>query len=278
MNERTVRNLPSRAGWLDRRRFVAIVASSLLAPPFTGDAQPAKVYRVGVVLEGGPYHAVIDGLRTGLKELGFEDGRHYVLQVSDLKGDRSAVPDTAKRLEAERVDLIFAVSTSTTVAIHRATANVPIVFYSGADPVAAGLVKSLAKPGGRLTGVHSLTSDLLPKRLEYLKEMVPGLRRALTLYDPENANARKVDALFPGADAMVVSQGRSRRYAVTRAWRARLLDGCSTADPQAFIRRGPSGARRALRARTCSGQRSEPAPDKPAALYCAPRPYCQRRR
>ena len=174
---------------ISRRAFLSTVAGGLLAAPLAAEGQQAgKVYRVGVVLEGGPYSAAIDGLRAGLKELGFEEGKQYVLHIRDMKGERTAIAETARNLEQEKVDLIYSVATSVSVAVQRATTSVPLVFYAGRDPVGAGLVKSLARPGGRLTGVYSRGTDsgFIGKRLEVLKECVPKLRRVLTFYDPDS--------------------------------------------------------------------------------------------
>ncbi len=152
-------------------------------------AQQAKLNRVGVILQGGPYYDAINGLRDGLKELRLTEGKHYVLEIRDAKGDLKAVEEAARHLEREKVDLIFAVATSVTIAVKRATANLPIVFYAGSDPVALGLVESFANPGGRLTGVHNQTTDITAKRLEILKEMLPKARRVLTFYNPSNRSA-----------------------------------------------------------------------------------------
>jgi ABC-type uncharacterized transport system substrate-binding protein len=177
---------------IKRRTFLVLTVGGFLAAPLPARAQLAgKTYRVGVVHLGGPYHAMIDGLRGGLKELGFEEGKHYVLHIRDVKGDPKALEPTAKALEQEKVDLIYSLSTSITLAVKRATASVPIVFYAGTDPVVVGLVKSYAKPGGRLTGVHSLTTELDAKRLQILKEMVPKLRRVAAFYDPGNRAAQE---------------------------------------------------------------------------------------
>ena len=177
---------------MDRRTFLAGTGAMLLAAPLAAEAQQAgKVYRVGVVLEGEPYYAAIDGLRAGLKELGFEEGKQYILQIRDVKGDRSAIVEAAKTLELERVDLIYAPATSVTLTVQRATTTVPIVFFVGGDPVAFGLIKSFAKPGGRLTGVNTRAVDLGAKRLEILKEALPKVRRVLVFYDPGNPSARE---------------------------------------------------------------------------------------
>jgi len=102
----------------------------------------------------------------------------------------AATETAARALESsEKVDVIVAIGTTTALAAKRATTEVPIVFAAGNDPVAAGLVESIAKPGGRLTGFHFATVDLTPKRLEILREIVPKLRRVVTFYDPRTAGA-----------------------------------------------------------------------------------------
>jgi putative ABC transport system substrate-binding protein len=161
----------------------------------TAEAGQAKVYRVGVILQGGWLYQVVDGLRDGLKELGLEEGKHLVLEIRDTKGDLKAVEQVAKSLEREKVNLLYAINTSVTIAVRRATADIPIVFFAGADPVALGLVDSFAKPGGRLTGVHGLVRDLTAERLEILKDILPKLRRVVTFYDPGNPVARESGGL-----------------------------------------------------------------------------------
>jgi putative ABC transport system substrate-binding protein len=146
--------------------------------------------RVGVVLEGGPYYAGVDGLREGLKAAGLEEGQRLALIVRDTEGDLSAVEAAARALEHDDgVDLIVAFAASVTLAVRRSTANVPIVFITGSDPVALGLVETIARPGGRLTGVHNINTDLMPKRFELLRELMPSLRRTVTFYDPSNRSA-----------------------------------------------------------------------------------------
>jgi putative tryptophan/tyrosine transport system substrate-binding protein len=167
------------------------VLAVVLASSYLAQAQQAKRYRVGVILQGGPYYDAIDGLRDGLRELGFEEGKHFVLEIRDTKGDLKAVEEAARNLERDKVSLIYAVATSVTIAVKRGTSDVPIVFYVGSDPVVLGLVESFAKPGGRLTGVHYLTTDLTAKRLEILKEILPKGHRVLTFYDPNNRSAQE---------------------------------------------------------------------------------------
>ena len=175
-----------------RRSVLAgIPIFALLALSLVAEAQQARVYRVGVVLQGGSYSATIDGLRDGLKELGLEDGKQVVLDVRDAKGELKSVEAAARSLEGEKVDLIYAIATSVALAAKRATKSVPIVFYAGTDPVAVGLVESFRKPGGRLTGIHGQLTDLTAKRLELLKEMIPKLHRVVTFYSPANPAAQQ---------------------------------------------------------------------------------------
>jgi putative ABC transport system substrate-binding protein len=150
---------------------------------------------VGVILHGGPLYQVVDGRREGLMELGIEEGKHLVFEIRDTKGDLKAVEQAAKNLEREKVNLLYAINTSVTIAARRATADTPIVFFAASDPVALGLVDNFAKPGGKLTGVHALVTDLTAKRLEILKEILPKLRRVVTFYDPGNPIAREASRL-----------------------------------------------------------------------------------
>ena len=169
------------------KKILALVSATLiLASAHVAEAGQAKVYRVGVILQGSEWYTVLDGLRDGLRELGLEEGKHLVLELRDTKGDLKAVDEAARNLERDKVDLLYAVTTSVTIGARRATADIPIVFLAGLDPIVSGLVDSFAKPGGRLTGVHFLVTDLTAKRLEILKEILPKLRRVVTFYDPNN--------------------------------------------------------------------------------------------
>ncbi len=176
---------------MSNKILATFLAALVLGCFHLAQAQPAKVYRVGVIHEGGTFYAVVDGLKAGLKELGLEEGKHYVLEIRDLKGDRKAAEEAARSLERGKVNLIYVVSTSPATVVKQATAEVPIVFAVGSDPVVSGLVESFAKPGGRLTGVHFLSADLTGKRLEILKEILPALHKVVTYYDPGNESALK---------------------------------------------------------------------------------------
>ena len=165
---------------------LAVILTLVSASPLAVAAQEARTYRIGVILQGGTYAAAVDGFRDELKELGLEEGKQIRLHVHDAKGDLKAVEAAARSLEAEKVDLIYAVATSVAVVVKRVTKRVPIVFYAGTDPVTSGLVRSLRSPGERLTGIYSQFADLGAKRLEILKAMVPTVRRVVTFYSPYN--------------------------------------------------------------------------------------------
>jgi putative tryptophan/tyrosine transport system substrate-binding protein len=184
-------------GW--RWSFGGLVVVALLVAAVAGDAQEPRVYRVGVILQGGSYSDAVTGLRLGLRQLGLEDGKHVVFLVHDVRGDLKAVEAAARTLESERVDLIYSLATSVTLATKAATTSAPIVFYAGTDPVAFGLVASFRKPGGRLTGIHGRFTELTAKRLELLKEMIPRLRRVVTFYTAHNPAAQ--ESMKSGRDA-----------------------------------------------------------------------------
>src|SRR5258706_6605152 len=178
-----------------RRRTVIPLLVLVLASVQLAQAQQPTVYRVGVIHEGGFCSVAVDGLKDGLRELGFAEGKQYVVELRDLKGNLNAVEDAARDLEREKVNLIYVLSTSPATVVKRVTVEVPVVFAVGSDPVVSGLVESFAKPGRRVTGVHFLSADLTGKRLEILKEILPDLRKVVTFYNPSNESAvRSVQA------------------------------------------------------------------------------------
>ncbi len=175
-----------------RAALAAVLAIGLLAAPYGAAGQaPGNVHRVGIIHITGHHHVVVDGLRQGLRELGLEEGKHLVLDIRETKGDMKAAEEAARDLEQGKVDVIYTVTSQIALAAKRATAQAPIVFYVGADPVALGLVESLRKPGGRLTGVHGLSRDVTAKRLAVLKEMIPRLHRVVTIYNPGEPVSRE---------------------------------------------------------------------------------------
>ena len=176
---------------MKHRLLVTVIALAAVIPLSRLEAQQTEIPRLGVISQGGPWSAVVDRLRAGLRERRLVEGKQFALDVRDAAGDLKAVEEAARSLEREKGALIYTVATSVTVATRRATASIPIVFCAGTDPVTIGLVESFAKPGGRLTGVHFLSTDVTGKRLELLKRIVPKLHRVVTFYDPRNPSARE---------------------------------------------------------------------------------------
>src|SRR5215510_1155932 len=166
--------------------FRFALCAVLLAPCFHAQAQQPRVDCLGVITAGGAFYEAIDGLRAGLKQLGLEEGKQFILAIRDTKGDAKAAEEAARKFEQEKVNLIYTTQTSVTIAAKRGTVEIPIVFCAGGDPVDLGIVESFAKPGGRLTGVFARDIDLTAKRLEILKEIAPKLRRVVVFYDPHN--------------------------------------------------------------------------------------------
>jgi putative ABC transport system substrate-binding protein len=185
---------------MKRREFITLLGGAAAWPLAARvSAQPVKAYRVGVILQGGPWYAVIDGLREGLEKLDFIEGNQFVLDIRDTRGDLEAVEKAARNLEEQKVNLIYTVATSVSLAAKRVTLNVPQVFVAGTDPVAVQLVNSMARPGGRSTGVHFLSTDLTGKNLQLLREIVPHLRRVVTFYTPSNRSA--IESVKEGREA-----------------------------------------------------------------------------
>jgi putative tryptophan/tyrosine transport system substrate-binding protein len=169
---------------MSKKIIFFLITTAMVVSLSQAYAQQAKVYRIGVLFPGGPLSETIDGLRGGLGELGLEEGKQFTLAIVDTKGDAKTAEEVAGKFEREKFDLIYALTTPVVTSAKAATTNIPIVFVVGTDPVAMGLVDSFVQPGGRLTGVQYLVTDLTAKRLEILKEILPRLSRVLTFYNP----------------------------------------------------------------------------------------------
>jgi ABC-type uncharacterized transport system substrate-binding protein len=189
--------MKKNAGLIAQRSVLSAVLCALffVRCGFAEGASESKVYRIGVIHQGGPYRAVVNGFRSGLRELGLEDGKKISLQVRETKSDANMIEEVAKAFERDKVNLIYAITTAVTEPVKNATSKTPIVFAVGTDPVTSGLVQSFAKPGGRLTGVQYSVTDLTAKRLEILKEILPKINRILILYNPNNRSSREAAAL-----------------------------------------------------------------------------------
>ena len=177
-----------------RRWFVTRLALATLAGPVAAEAQQAgKTARVGFLTAGnkssyehGDRRRHRDAFTGRLRELGWTEGQNFVLESRYADGDYDRLPGLAAELVRLGSDVIFANSAPAALAAKRATGSVPIVFETLGDPISAGLVSSLARPGGNLTGISGLGPELSGKRLELLKELVPRLRRVALLQNPGN--------------------------------------------------------------------------------------------
>jgi ABC-type uncharacterized transport system substrate-binding protein len=149
------------------------------------DAQrPARPVQIGALTESwGPTPAII-GLRDGLQALGYREDADFTIGVRFTQGESAELLTAARELVGRGADIIVTTEGGNTAkAAQMATDRIPIVFIGGGDPVELGLVQSLARPGGNLTGIASLDVELAPKRLEIFRELVPGLKRVLLVYD-----------------------------------------------------------------------------------------------
>jgi putative ABC transport system substrate-binding protein len=205
-----------------RKLFGLTLSTTLFALCMSAHAQQPKMSRIGAIHQGGPYKAVVDGLRDGLKQSGLEEGKHFVLDIRDAKGDIKVVEEAARNFEREKANLIYAVTTSAVMAVRNVTSKSPIVFAVGSDPVASGLVASFGKPGGRLTGVQYSTTDLTGKRLEILKELLPKLSRVVIIYNPNNRSSVEAAALARQAGKQFGVQLLERQAASVEELRQRV--------------------------------------------------------
>ncbi len=166
---------------MDRRAFIA-GSLGLLAAPLAAEAQqPGKVFRIGVLGVGSP-----ELLRQSLHEVGYVDGRNLAIEWRDAEGKPERFGDLAAELVRLKVDVIVAANPAATIAAKRSTASIPIVMVNTPDPVQLGLVVSLGRPGGNVTGTTTLSAELSSKQLELLKEAVPPAVRIAVLWNPSN--------------------------------------------------------------------------------------------
>src|SRR6478672_6226651 len=200
-----------------RRRDFLLAAGTLLAAPLVADAQQAaNVTRIGYLAHNLAASSHLrDAFLQGLRELGYVEGRNVVIEYRYAEGKPERLPALAAELVALKVDVIVTVSNTTALAAKQATRTVPIVFTAVANPVAAGIVTSLARPGGNLTGLASLGSELVGKRLELLKQAVPVVDRVAVLWLPGALGERTEKEMRTGAD--VASQALGVRLQFVEA-------------------------------------------------------------
>ena len=176
----------------DRRKFLMTLCVGVLAGPCVSVAQqPGKIWRIGffsslsrqALQESGRSDAFLQGMR----ELGFVEGKNLVIEWRSPEGKPERLPGLAAELVQLKVDVVVTAGMQPTSTLQKATTAIPIVMVNVSDPVAMGFVKTLAHPGGNLTGLANIASDFGPKHLEMLLEMVPNLFRVAVLVNPANS-------------------------------------------------------------------------------------------
>ena len=208
---------------MNRKVTVLTLCAMLFALCSSAEAQqPKKVPRIGYLSSGDPASESIrsEPIRAALRDLGYIEGQNIAMEYRYSEGKRDRYPELAAELVRLKVDIILVTGGAPTIrAAMNATKTIPIVMVGeGLDPVEAGFIDSLARPGGNVTGVTNLGSELGGKRLELLKEAVPKVARVAVLYDPANANGvHEVKELLPAA-------ARALRLTI-QPWEVRAADG-----------------------------------------------------
>jgi len=177
---------------MERRAFVGVIAGGLLAAPLAVEAQVAgKVYRIGLFdYSADPARqAWWNAFRQRMGELGYVDGQNVTFEPRSAQNDDDRLPKVAAELVGLKVDLIVTGGQSAAIAAKRATSTIPIVMATGSDPVALGLVTSLRQPGGNVTGITSINSELSAKRLDLLRTIAPRASRIAMLWDGRDAGS-----------------------------------------------------------------------------------------
>jgi putative ABC transport system substrate-binding protein len=194
---------------MDRREFIGTLAGGLVVAPFAAEAQQAaKVARIGfLTLNLAPNLHLREAFLQGLRDLGYVEGRNVEIEYRDAEGRPERLPALAAELVALKVDVILAGGTPQALAAKQATRTLPIVFTAAPDPVTDGLVTSLARPGGNVTGLSNIAPELVGKRLELLKQAVPGVSRVAVLWHPGGTGERTEKDMLKGAEVAARALG-----------------------------------------------------------------------
>ena len=166
-----------------RREFIALVGSAA-ARPFAVYAQSAAIPVVGLLSPEAPTSPDVNGLREGLRQLGYAEGSNLHIEYRFAKGNFDQLSQFAKELAASKVDLIVSFVTQASIEAKKATATIPIVMVGVADPIGSGLVVSFNRPGTKVTGTSSVATDVVSKQLGLLKEVVPNTTFMAALWNP----------------------------------------------------------------------------------------------
>jgi putative ABC transport system substrate-binding protein len=197
-----IRYIPD--SYVRRKLLAASAALPALAWTGTIPAQsPEKIRRIGLLSNASPSDTYPQ-FRQALRDLGWIEGKHYIIEYRHAENKPEHFPKLAAELVRLKVDLIVTSGSSGARAAWQATSEIPIVMTYIGDPVAVGMVKSLAHPGGNVTGLSQMSWELVGKRLELLKELVPKLTRVAVLWHPPNVAKAYWDNLTPAAQKLGV--------------------------------------------------------------------------
>jgi putative ABC transport system substrate-binding protein len=175
---------------IGRRQFISALGGAAAAWPVAARAQrPTRIFKIGHLESGSPSSSpnLLAAFRQGLRERGYVEGQNFVIESRYAGGREEILPQLAEQLVQVGVDIIFAIGPPQALAAAKATDRIPIVFVGGGDPVEMGLVKSLARPGGNLTGLTFVTVELASKRIQLLKQAIPMVWRLAILWNPNNS-------------------------------------------------------------------------------------------
>jgi putative ABC transport system substrate-binding protein len=190
---------------VERRVFLGTMAGGLLVAPLAAEAQPVrKIPRIGFLFFDslGPSRE-LDSFRQGLRELGYAEGQNIAVEYRFERGELERLSELATELARLKMDVLIAPGTPAALAAKRATTTIPIVFAGVADAVGAGLVTNLARPGGNITGLTSISAELGGKRLELLKKLAPRASRVAVLFNPaDRSNVLILEQLQESAPAL----------------------------------------------------------------------------
>ena len=189
-----------------RAALTVVLALGLLAAPLAAKAQQAgRVWRIGVLeLRSRALNANFDAFRQGLQEFGYVEGQNFVIEYRSADGQPERFPGLATEMVRLKVDLILTRGTSAAVAAKNATRTIPIVMLGSSDPVGTGVVASLARPGGNVTGLSGFTKELAAKRVQLLKEIAPRAARIAVLL---NSGSLSTPGSWKEIQAAARSQG-----------------------------------------------------------------------
>ena len=201
---------------MDRRTFLGAFASSLLAAPLAAEAQQAaKIARIGFLTPAADPR-LREAFLQGLRDLGYVEGRNLVIEIRSAEGKFQRLPALAAELVALKVDVIVVGGTPAALAAKQATTILPIVVSAAGDLVASGLVTSLTRPGGNVTGLSMLSSDLVGKCLELLTQAVPGLSRVAVLWQPGVLDEHTEKDILKGAEVAARALGVQLQFVEAR--------------------------------------------------------------